>query len=225
MQGGWREIAPAINAATGEALTVNILTAQQIRDLYLALPEDVTLNDIPLDVSHREIVTHTVAYWEEASGVSQGHLIPVYQLTVKMTERQSLSVTQEYVYVPASELYMRPVARIITPPTEPIVAGTSITLTAADATKTLRTLGLADFDLVLGTAPADPSYDWFLDGVRIGGGRILSNFKVPFSADDRDIRLLFELRLTDLTSPNQSFSTDNISLAGSKGIFLPSITR
>lgn len=223
VQGGWREIAPAINAATGEALTVNILTAEQIRSLYLALPEDVTLNDIPLDVSNREIVTHTVAYWEEASGISQGELIPVYELTVKMTERQSQAVTEEHVYVPASQLYMRPVARIITPPTEPIVAGASITLTAADATQTLKALGLADFDIVLGTV--DPSYEWFLDGVSIGSGRVLRNFVVPFSANSRDIKLLFEVRVTDLNSPNQSFSTDNISLAGSQGLFLPSITR
>ncbi len=230
VQGGWREVAPAINAATGEALSVDILTAEQIRALYLALPEDVTLSDVPLDVIDREIVTHTVAYWEEASGVSQGELIPVYELTVNMTERQSLSVTQEYVYVPASQLYMRPVARIITPPTEPIVAGTSITLTAADATKTLRALGLADFDIVLGmvdpgTGTTDPSYEWFLDGAKIGDGRILSNFKVPFSADARNIKLLFEVRVTDLNSPNESFSTDNISLAGSQGLFLPAVTR
>jgi hypothetical protein len=229
VQGGWREVAPAVNAATGAALTVNVMTPEQIQALYTALPEDVTLNDIPLDVVSREIVTYTVAYWEEASGVSQGQLIPVYELKVNMTYRntvsgtQELAVSEEYVYVPASELYMRPVARIISTPAEPIEAGTGITLTAADATQTLRTLNLAGFDIVLGTV--DPSYEWFLDGVKIGNGRVLSNFVVPFSQDNRNIELNFELRVTDLTSPNQSFSTDNVSLSGSQGIFLPSITR
>ena len=228
MQGGWREIAPAINAATGEALSVNILTAQQVRDLYLALPDDVTLNDIPLDVSNREIVTHTIAYWEEASGVSQGELIPVYELTVNVTERQSQAVSQEHVYVPANEQYMRPIARIISPPSEPLVAGTAITLTAANASQTLATLGLANFDFALGRDPSDPislSYEWFLDGQQIRNGRVFGGFVVPFSQEDKDITLLFELRVTDTASPNQSYSTDTLSLSGSKGIFLPAVTR
>jgi len=225
MQGGWREIAPAVNAATGEALSVNILTAQQVRDLYMALPDDVTLNDVPLDVSNREIVTHTVAYWEEASGVSQGELIPVYELTVNLTERQSQAVSQEHVYVPANEQYMRPIARIISPPTEPIMAGTAITLTAADASKTLKTLGLADFDFALGRDLDSLTYEWFLDGQKIGDGRVFSNFTVPLSQEDKNITLLFELRVTDTGSPNQSYSTATISLSGSKGIFLPSVIR
>jgi len=119
VQGGWREVEPVINAATGEALSVVILTADQVKDLYLALPDEVTLNDVPLDVESREIVTHTIAYWEEASGVSQGELIPVYELLVKMKERQSGVVVEEHVYVPASETYMRPLARIIDAPTAP----------------------------------------------------------------------------------------------------------
>lgn len=222
VQGGWREVAPAVNAATGEALSVVILTAEQVKNLYLALPDEVTLNDVPLDVESREIVTHTIAYWEEASGVSQGELIPVYELLVKMKERQSGVVVEEHVYVPASELYMRPLARIIDAPTAPVMAGTVITLTAADATKTLKSLNVADFDIVLGTV--EPSYEWFLDGVKIGNGRVLSNFVVPFS-QDRTITLLFELRVTDLGSPNDSVSSDRMSLSGSQGIYLPAVTR
>lgn len=223
VQGGWRGVEPAINAASGEALSVQILSAEQVRALYMALPNDVPLNDIPLDVSNREIVTHTIAYWEEASGVSQGQLIPVYELKVNMTERQSQAVTEEYVYIPASELYMRPIARIIDLPAGPIVAGTAITLTAADATQSLKALGIADFDLVLGTV--DPLYEWYLDGEKIGSGRVLSNFVVPFSQDSRDITLNFQVKVIDNNSPNQSFSTDEATLAGSQGTFLPSVNR
>lgn len=223
VQGGWRGVEPAINAASGEALSVQVLTAEQVRALYMALPNDVPLNDIPLDVSSREIVTHTIAYWEEASGVSQGQLIPVYELKVNMTERESQAVTEEYVYVPASELYMRPIARIIDLPAEPIVAGTAITLTAADATQTLKALGIADFDLVLGTV--DPLYEWYLDGEKIGNGRVLTNFVVPFSQDSRNVSLNFQVKVIDNNSPNQSFSTDEATLAGSQGTFLPAVTR
>jgi len=225
VQGGWREVVPGINAATGQALSINILTADQVKSLYLALPDDVTLNDIPLDVINREIVTHTIAYWEEASGVSQGQLIPVYELKVNMTERQSQTVSEEFVYVAANEAYMRPLARIIDLPAQPLVAGTAITLTAADATKTLKSLNVASFDIVLGGATVDPSYQWFLNGEKIGDGRVLSNFVVPFAGDSRDVTLLFELRVTDLNSPNESFSTDNVSLAGTQGVFLPSVIR
>jgi len=223
VQGGWREVAPAINAATGDALSVAILTAEQVKALYLDLPDDVTLNDVPLDVTKREIVSHTIAYWEEASGVSQGQLIPVYELKVNMTERQSQAVVEEFVYVPASQLYMRPLARIIDAPTGPIMAGTAITLTAADATQTLKSLNVANYDIVLGNG--DYSYQWFLDGEKIGDGRVLSNFVVPNSADPREIRLTFELRVTDIASPNESVSTDRLALAGSLGLYLPSISR
>ena len=223
VQGGWRELEQPVNAATGEALSVVILTADQVKNLYLALPDEVTLNDVPLDVQSREIVTHTIAYWEEASGVSQGYLVPVYELLVKMTERQSQAVIEEYVYVPASELYMRPLARIIDAPTAPVMAGTAITLTAADATKTLNALNVAPFDFVLGSGDV-PTYEWFLDGVKIGDGRVLSNFVVPFS-QDRTITLLFELRVTDGSGLNITVSTDRMSLSGSQGIYLPAVTR
>ncbi|MBX3052424.1 MAG: hypothetical protein KF753_13150 [Caldilineaceae bacterium] len=221
--GGWREVAPAVNAATGDALSVAILTADQVRELYMALPEDVTLNDVPLDVSKREIISHTIAYWEEASGVSQGQLIPVYELKVNMTERESQAVVEEFVYVPASELYMRPLARIVGTPTQPVIAGTAITLTAADATQTLRTLKLADFDIALGTG--EYSYEWFLDGTKIGNGQVLKDYVVPLSTDQRDIALTFEVRVTDTSSPNQSASTDRVTLAGSRGIYLPTVNR
>jgi hypothetical protein len=222
VQGGWREIEPMVNAATGEAILVTILTVDQVKALYLALPDDVTLNDIPLDIESRAILSETIAYWEEATGVSQGELIPVYELKVEMTERQSKEVFEEYVYVPASELYMRPLARIISAPTE-VKAGQAISLTAADASKTLKSLNIADFDLVLGSG--DYTYDWYLNGEKIGSGRTLSNFVVPFSDDDRGNTLTVELRVTDIQSPNDSFSTDKAIITGEQGFFLPVVVR
>jgi hypothetical protein len=220
VQGGWREIEPMVNAATGEAVQVTILTVDQVKALYMALPEDVSLNSIPLDIESRTILSETIAYWEEATGVSQGELIPVYELKVKMTERQSKEIFEEYVYVPASELYMRPLARIISAPTE-IKAGQAISLTAADASKTLKSLHIADFDLVLGSG--DYIYEWYLNGEKIGSGRTLSNFVVPFDDDGRDTTLQFELRVTDIQSPNESFSTAKI--ASPQRLFLPTVIR
>jgi hypothetical protein len=198
---------------------VDILTVEQVKELYLALPTDVTLNDVPLDIESREILSYTIAYWEEAAGVNQGELIPVYELSVKMKPRQSAEFIIEYVYVPASELYMRPLARI----TAPVKKGDVITLLAADASQTLKKLGVADFDFALGSGVY--IYDWFLDGEKIGSGQTLSNFVVPYSADERALSLTFELRVTDADSPNESFSTDKRVLDGETGIFLPAVSR
>lgn len=225
VQGGWRSVGPVISAATGLAVMVDILTPQQAEDLYLALPSDVPLNDIPLDIKDREVLSNTIAYWEEAPGVSQGEMIPVYELLVRMTERQSDEVMDEYVYVPANEFYMRPIARIVEAPAV-ITAGDTFTLTAADASQTLRELGLADYDFAMGSG--DYLYEWFIDGVAVEGdatlgGRVVTGVVAPFSSSGRVSALNLQLRVTDIASPNQSFSLANTTITSVPQVLLPTL--
>lgn len=224
-QGGWRGIEPVINTATGQALMVEVLTPEQVSELYLTLPEDVPLNVIPLDISNREVITHTVAYWEEAPGVNQGEMIPVYELLVRMTEAQSGDILDEYVYVPASELYMRPIARILDAPMQ-VEARAGITLTAADASQTLRQLGLADYDFALGSGQAtDYTYRWTADDQPLGEGRTLTDVVLPYPEDNRERTVRVQLIVTDNNSPNESFSTANIVIVVKPILFIPSVVR
>jgi hypothetical protein len=227
VQAGWREIEQAVNAATGDALYVTILTAEEVKALYLELLDKVALNDIPIQVESREIISHTIAYWEEPVGVEQGELVPVYELKVKLIEAQTNAEVEDFIYVPASPLYMRPVAKILDAPTAPISAGTAISLTAADATKSLKELGLGDFDFVLGSGGEDDyQYDWYLDGELIGSGQTLQNYVVPFSADTRNLSVTIELRVKDTQTSNpNTIATDKAVITSNIGIFLPAVTR
>ena len=228
VQGGWREVQTEINAATGQMLMVDIRPESQLRDLYLALPDRVALNDIPLDVENREILSSTVAYWEEAPGVSQAELVPVYEFLVRMTERNSGETHDEYVYVPASEIYMRPYAEIVSvTPSGPVNAGTKLTLTAADASQTLQELGAGDFDFALGTgADGTFAYDWFVGSVDdanlIGSGRTIE-FAVPANPSEREGVLEIHLRVKDVESPNTQTATADVTITVNPSVFLPLI--
>lgn len=222
VQAGWRGIQQGVDAATGEALLVTIFTPAQIQELYAALNEEIALHDLPLDIKSREVLSYTVAYWEEPIGVSQGEMIPVYELKVKMVEAQSDAEIEEFVYVPANETYMRPIARISSVISTPVQAGTVVTLTAADAKQTLRTLGIADFDIVLGRG--DYSYGWYVGGELVGSGQTYA-YTVPFAESDRDFSVLIELRVTDIAAANDSFSTDSIKLTSDRATFLPLVER
>jgi hypothetical protein len=228
MQGGWREVQSEVNAATGQLLMVDIRPEEELRALYNALPNRVPLNDLPLDVEDRQIISSTVAYWEESIGVSQAELVPVYEFLVRMKERNTGNLIDEYVYVPASELYMRPYAEIVTvAPTTTVEAGDTLTLTAADASKTLRELGAADFDFALGTgADGDYLYDWFVDSVddanKIGSGRTIQ-FVAPTNPDGRASTLVIHLRVTNADSPNTQTATANVLISVNPSLFLPMV--
>ena len=87
LQGGWRGVSPAVSAASGEQIMADILDVETIKRLYLVMDKEVTMNSVPLDIKSREILSHTLAYWESAPGNSQGYLIPVYELKVRMVDR------------------------------------------------------------------------------------------------------------------------------------------
>ena len=106
--GGWRSITETVDAASGQALETTILDHATIERLYLALDDAVTMNTIPLDIKSRTILSATIAYWEAPAGSQQGHLFPVYELTVKFVEKQTNAESIDLVYVPASAQYRGP---------------------------------------------------------------------------------------------------------------------
>jgi hypothetical protein len=222
LQGGWREVQAQVNAATGQLVMVDILPEEQVKQLYLALPDRVALNDVPLDVENREILSTTIAYWEDAQGVSQAELTPVYEFLVRMTDRNSGDEIEDYVYVPASPLYMRPYAEIVSVSQATGATGRQLTLTAADASQTLQTLGEGDFDFALGTgADGDYLYDWFVDGESIGTGRSIV-YNLPSNSGSLRNALTIELRVTNADSPNTQSATDSVTVEPS--LFLPLIS-
>ena len=223
VQGGWRELQPLVNAAGAQVMTT-ILDEATAAALYLALDADVTMNSLPIDISGREILSATLAYWEEGAGSSQAHLIPVFEFTVRFTETATNQVFEDFVYVPASSEYLRPLARVPDAP-QRTASGESLTLTAADASQTLRTLGVGAFDFVMGYNGADGTYlyEWYLGTVAPenkiadstpGDGLRSVTFTVPTPADDRATSFAVLLVVTDNDSPNgaRSTSTINISL-------------
>lgn len=236
LQGGWRGVSPAISAATGEQIMADILDVETIKRLYLVLDKEVTMNTIPLDIKSREILSHTLAYWESAPGNSQGQLIPVYELKVRLTENGTNAVTDDFAYVPASPIYMRPLARITNAPTAGMKEGTQVTLNAADANMTLKALGIGtpadNFDFVMGYAGAGGtySYDWYLGDVapenkitdlNTGDGPRNVTFNLPAVPAGHGDVVAVNLVVTDLDGPNQSVSTATASILVNSKVFLP----
>ncbi len=234
VQGGWRELEPAIHAASGEQLMTTVLDVAVAEDLYLALDDKVTMNSIPINISSREVLSATLAYWESSAGSAQGQLIPVFEFTVRFTEASTGDIFQDFAYVPVNPMYMRPYAKILNPPLY-IIAGQQVTLAAADAAQTLNNLGLGEqFDFVMGFNGAEGTYtyEWYLDTVAPENKIVDENpndglrqitFTPPASGDGRIEKLSVILVVTDTDSPNTSVGMDVATTL--QQLFLPAVNR
>lgn len=237
VQGGWRDVSPQVNAASGALIMAPIYDAATAQALYLALDKEVTMNSIPLDIKSREILSSTLAYWEHVAGASQGELIPVYEFKVRFVERNTDAVSEDFVYVPASAQYLPPIARITNAPLS-AQSGVSLTLTAADATQTLSQIDpekLGNFNFVAGYNGANGTYtyEWYLGGVapenkitdlNTGDGLTNITFEVPESTNDHDHVVDVYLVVTDTDSPNDSASTAVAQIQVPK-LYLPLVDR
>ncbi len=241
VQGGWRPITQTIDAASGLALSTPILDEETIKKLYLALDDAVTMNTIPLDIKSREILSATIAYWEAAAGSQQGQMFPVYELKVRFVERLTDAVSEDFVYLPASTQFMKPLARILNPPILPL-AGISVTLTAADPAKTIKANGLGDFDFVMAYDTISPTFTikWFMGEVTTDGsneipaceGKLTCTVKVPAATaaavlgeESKPEPFTVSLLVIDETSPNASESSDAAQTAIGSGTYLPTVKK
>lgn len=233
VQGGWRTIERSVDAASGNAITVQGLPAATVVKLYEALDAKVTMNSIPISISESIVLSTSLAYWESAPGQPQNELIPVYELAVQITEADTGAVSVVQLYVPAATLYLNPIADIL--PYAPaaagasaagaapdavsaaLVPGTRITLTAADAAQTLAALGYGDEFTFAAGSGGPYTYAWYM-GDPIPPNLMAScttntcELTVPIRPADKGGQLVVTLVVTDTGSPNQATGTDTITL-------------
>lgn len=234
VQAGWRPVEQqfVVNAAgVLEPLMVTVISTDTAKSLYLALGEDVSMADVPLDAKSREVISETVGYYEMAAGSSQAELIPVYEFGVRFTLQDDTTL-DDFIDIPVNERYIRPIARINGIPSEGVNQGTIITLTAADASKTLKDLGIADFDLTLGSGDPDSLiYEWFVGdldqqittGISDLGKTLV--YTVPTGEPGKSATVNIILRVTDNGNPNSMKSQTVGTIDVNPSVFLPLINR
>jgi hypothetical protein len=227
-QGGWRRLDQPQTRGPQAIETVAILQPSQIYTLHQKLEERVVVNTPPIEADGRTVLSHTVAYWEEAAGGSQGELIPVYALTVSYTQQSQL-VAVDYAYIPASPLYMRPWAAIESAPQNAVQVSQTVQLTAVDANRTLADLGVdAGLNFVMGNG--DYGYEWYLNAVepanKIGSGRSIAYQVRPDAfARDGQLRQNIILVVTDLLATNDQSSRAVTTLTVVPRTYIPVVVK
>ncbi len=223
--GGWHRVEqPAVSAAGVDS--VPILPPEQIYTLFNQLESQVVVNTPPIDADRREILGHSLAYWEEGMGTSQSELMPVYALNVRYS-RGGEELAVSYAYVPGNPAYMRPFARIESAPTGPVRIGQVVSLAAADATRTLAELGY-DPSLNFALGSGDYIYDWYVDSIadanRIGSGRTINyTVRSDVASHAGSLQQTIILRVTDIGSADQRSTTATTSLTVYPRLLLPVI--
>lgn len=227
--GGYRQIQQAVAAGTNAPQTVSVRPLETIQTLFEKAEAQVALSYVPL-LGEKEIISSTLGYWEGPITWNQDQLIPVYILTVAATP--DAGTPQQYqAYIPVNEAYMAPYAKI-TGPTDvsEILPGTAISLTAADASQTLATLGVdASLDFALGSG-GEYLYEWYTDVIsdtaKIGSGRTI-DYTVPAtnSTDAKPASVKIILVVTDVDSPRDPrIASDELVLNFTK-TYLPFVNK
>jgi hypothetical protein len=173
--GGWR------SADSGRAVqeTVPILDYNQIEALFNELEPTVALSYIPLDSTSRQVLSHTVAYYEQPIGTGQFQLIPVYVLDVEYTLEGS-EVISTPAYIPANPQYMAPLAEIEADIPSIVSVGDQLVFEAVDASSNLADVGYdASLTFPLGSGDSENYlYNWYRDSVasenKLGSGPVLT---------------------------------------------------
>jgi hypothetical protein len=231
VQGGWRAVeAPATGVSPTAVMMVPIISVDQAKMAYQQVPTFVLLNTPPIDATSSTILANGVAYWEEGASNIQSALFPVYSLNVEYFQGQT-SLGTDYAYMPANPGFMRPYAEILSGPTAPVKVGQEVTLTAADATKTLTALGY-DQSLNFTLGSGEYLYEWFVDTIsdanRLGGGATPSvtfNVRSSSAIKDGKYKQTIILRVTDTGSPDLRSSVANYALDIYPRVLLPSTSK
>jgi hypothetical protein len=237
--GGYRRVSEATVAGTNAPLTTQVRPLETIETLFNKAEKHVALDYVPLPFDSREVISDSLSYWEGPIGWSQDQLIPIYVLRVRSTDGQGTpdtgdDVTTDYdVYIPVNESYMAPYAEIKAP-VGTLFPGNTITLEAADASKTLGALiNEPSLDFVLGSGETDSYvYTWYTDSIsdtnKIGTGRTIQYTLPNGNGNGNDpsrpsaVRII--LTVSDLSSPRASGSTgtDEVTILFSK-TYMPAL--
>ena len=155
---------------------------------------------------------------------------------MSLVENGTDAVSEDFAYVPASPIYMRPLARITNAPATGRDEGTPITLTAADANQTLKALGIGEasdnFNFVMGYAGSGGTYtyEWYLGEVtpenkitdlNTGDGPRNVTFSLPNVPAGHGDVVVVTLVVTDTDGPNRSVGTAAASILVNSKVFLP----
>ena len=229
--GGYRQIQEVFAAGSNQQATTPVLPAETIDLLFNELEPEIALSYIPQPFESREILGRTLAYWEGPLGLNQSELVPVYALTVQTTLVDG-SVNEYETFIPVAPQYMRPFAQIDSSAVEgSLLPGSTLTLTAADASQPLSALGFDEaLDFALGTGDEDSYiYTWYLNEVSdetvIGQGRELTYEVENTSSDKSETSQTIILAVHDiLSSTEPNVSTDEFQFTFSD-LFLPLINR
>ncbi len=223
--GGWHKVEqPGASRGPAFAETVPILSEDQILELFAQLSNQVVINTPPIDADSSEVISTTLAYWEEGMGTAQSELVPVYALHVRWL-KDNVELLKDFSYIPANPGYMRPYAGIEESPANPVNVGQEITLVAKDATKTLSELGYpASLNFTLGSG--DYQYDWYLGGLdeanRLGGGRTFHYVvKADNEAHGDSIQQTIILKVTDIGGADQRTNTANAIITVNPRVSMP----
>jgi hypothetical protein len=235
--GGWRGASSAQKQGLAVQEMVDVLTYAQIEALFEELEPVVALSYVPLGFESRQVLSHTVAYYEHPIGTGQDQLIPVYVLDVEYT-LEGPEVISSPAYIPANEEYMAPFAQIMTATLPASAAvGQELALEAVDATTNLSDLGYdASLTFPLGTGNSDSYlYNWYLDDVdaesKIGTGRTFS-YTVELASEEHPgagmVAHTIILEVTDVLSPRPpsvSYDTYTYQVSMSAPVYLPLTLR
>lgn len=223
--GGWHRVEqPGASRGPAFAETVPILTEAQILELFDLLPNQVVINTPPVDADSSEVLSTTLAYWEEGMGQTQSELVPVYALHVRWL-KDNVELLKDFSYIPANQGYMRPYAAIRESPTSPVNVGQQITLVAEDATKPLSELGFpASLNFTLGSG--DYQYDWYLGNLdeanRLGGGRTFDYVvQAGNEAHGDSVQQTIILKVTDIGGADQRSNTANAVITVNPRVSMP----
>jgi len=231
--GGWRAVQEPVPGSGPEGVEmVDILTPEQIYKLFEEVPDFAVLDMPPIDFDHAEIISHTVAYWEEGATAPQSELTPVYALSVRFSNQGEV-VAEDPVHIPANETYMNPYAGIESAPSQPVRVGDQVSLTATEASRTLTDLGFdALLNFALGSGqPEDYTYTWLVQAAgetrEIGTGRSI-DYTVAGFVDVRTGEVpqqAVTVQVTDITNPDQTSSTASVTLNVYPRVLLPLVMK
>lgn len=247
--GGYRAVEPLSRSPVE---SIEILSYEQMESLFNELEPIVALNYMPMGtVESKEILSHTLAYYEHAMGTGQDQLIPVYALSVGYT-LEGGDTTTDTIYIPSNPEFMPPMAALMEsegmPLTNTVAVGQEVVLKAVDASQTLAEMGYdASLDFTLGSNDPDSYlYTWYLNEVKeenkIGTGQELTYIvkagesqdieeyaphdQPPSSESTSFARQTVILQVTDSLSPRPpSVNEFSIEFNVVPPLYLPLVTR
>jgi hypothetical protein len=180
-QGGWRQVQSG--KTLGPQQTTAVLPYPQVETLFQKMEPQVAYKNVPFDnPTSKTVLSYTLGYWEEAIGEKgQDQLYPAYIISATYSSITPTASVTGVSYMPIDSTFMPPLAKIQSTSdlSKNVRPGQVITLSAADASKTLAEVGIdPSLNFPLGTGPY--LYTWYRDSIATGN-------EIPGTSNQKDI--------------------------------------